>query len=442
MRRTATAVASAALVSVLALPALAPAQRYPAPAKPQGQTGKPKGPFKTLQVGKGKRYRTIQAAVNAARPGDTIRVADGVYREGVSIRGARKRHIKLIGNARDPRKVVIDAKGLRGAKAQNGVLVNSADEVTLRGLTARNQKGNGFHATHVSGFTFDRLIAAGTGIYGLYSFNARGGTMTNSLAYKTADGGFYVGSTPPQDRPRRTIIRNVTAWANVAGYTGTNSRYVTVTRSRFFNNGIGVVPNSLDSQKNPPHEHNVFQDNDVFWNNFDAYHPSAPFKAKRGSDFVYPPGIGMILLAGRETQTVGNRIWGNWLGGYVAVQNPFLKDPATQDLRRTEARDNAFGRAGDPNGRDVVYSGSGSGNCFAGNTGIAVSIPAELPACPHPGDNTPNSEAIELMLKAAVQGDYRGTWIQGPHAAHADGHVPLVEWENGKSYGPTQAPKG
>ena len=45
----------------------------------------------------------------------------------------------------------------------------------------------------------------------------------------------------------RTTISNVTAFLNVLGYSGTNSRYVDIRDSTWFNNGSGIVPNSLNN---------------------------------------------------------------------------------------------------------------------------------------------------------------------------------------------------
>src|SRR5215217_2079678 len=76
---------------------------YPAPTKPKGATGKPKGPSHTFRVCKdGCRYRTIQKAVKAAGPGDTVRVGRGTYVEGVKIAGNKKRYLKLIGDVQNP----------------------------------------------------------------------------------------------------------------------------------------------------------------------------------------------------------------------------------------------------------------------------------------------------------------------------------------------------
>ena len=87
-------------VALLA-PAAASAQTYPEPKQPGPVQSKPKGPYKTHTVCKKGRcdFTTIQAAVNKARAGDTIRVRNGVYREAVKVNGQKKRYLKLIGNA-------------------------------------------------------------------------------------------------------------------------------------------------------------------------------------------------------------------------------------------------------------------------------------------------------------------------------------------------------
>ena len=432
-----------ALVAAVALlaPAAAPAADYPEPKKPKGATGAPKGPFRTLRVCKRPscRFHTIQRAVNAADAGDTIRVGRGRYREGVKVFGALKRHLKIIGDVRHPERVVIDAKGLRGGAAQMGVFINGADNVTLRGLKATNQKANGFFVVNVDGYRFDRLIAAKSGVYGIYAFDSTGGSMTNSLAYYMRDAGFYIGSTPRQVRPKRTIIRNLTGWGSAIGWSGTNMKYVTITGSRFFNNGDGIVPNAFDTQKQPPEETNVIRDNDVFWNNFDVYR-GAPFRAKANRNFVYPPGGGIVLLSGRDNLVEANRIWGHFLSGFIAVQNIFIKKfPGAIDLVGNTVRNNVFGRSGaDRNGRDMTYTGNGANNCFEGNQGVETTLPADpafFPPCPG-GDNQDSEEAVLSLFGWAVDKKYREGWIMTEHAK-INGIEPLVDYRRGVTYGPT-----
>ena len=211
--------------------------------------------------------------MNAADAGDTIKVKNGVYREAVRIDGRKKRYLKLVGNPKKPGKVVLEGNG----KKQNGIAVNDADEVSVSGFKARHYRANGFFFTNLNGYTMNHLVAQQTGVYGLYAFNTIGGRILNSEAYHVNDGAFYIGQTPPQDKPKRTIVRNVEGWGSPIGFSATNMRYVTITRSRFYNNAIGIVPNALDSEKFPPPEHNVIVDNDIFWNNLNFHEGKPPF---------------------------------------------------------------------------------------------------------------------------------------------------------------------
>jgi hypothetical protein len=354
----------AVLAALLLAPAAASAQTYPEPKEPGKVAPKPPRPYETHTVcKKGKcDFRSIQKAVNAADAGDTIRVKRGVYREAVRIDGRKKRYLKLIGNPKKPGRVVLEGNN----KKQNGIAVNDADEVTVSGFKARHYRANGFFFTNLNGYTMNHLVAQQTGVYGLYAFNTIGGRILNSEAYYVNDGAFYIGQTPPQDKPKQTLVRNVEGWGSPIGFSATNMRYVTITKSRFYNNAVGIVPNALDSEKFPPDEHNVIVDNDIFWNNLNFHEGDPPFEPREeGTAALVPIGTGILLLGGRDHRIEDNRIFGNFLGGIAAIDSILLADPATNTLDRNVIRNNQFGLNGtDVNGYDVVYDGSGSDNCF------------------------------------------------------------------------------
>ncbi|HSD76879.1 MAG TPA: right-handed parallel beta-helix repeat-containing protein [Solirubrobacteraceae bacterium] len=439
-RRTSIALAAAA-ATALALPAAAPAANYPPPANPGASQGKPRGPFRTVTVcapkaRKAKRcVRSIQKAVNRARPGDTVRLTNGTYRQSVKIFGARKRYLRLVGNPKDPSKVVLDGARLRGAAKQNGVFIKDADQVTVKGVTATHFNGNGFFVLNATGYTLTRLRAMQTGVYGVYAFNSRGGTMSDSVAAWNNDSGFYIGQTPPQSRPVRSFVRNVSAYGNVLGFSGTNMRYVTITRSRWFNNGLGIVPNALDSEKFAPPEDNEIVDNDIFWNNFD-YYKGAPFKLrKEATGTPYPVGTGVLLFGGRRTRVEGNRVYGNFLVGVGGVQQVLLKQQDAQQLVGNVVRNNVFGAGGgDLNGRDLYYDGDGTDNCWGPNTTLSPNEPADdstFAACPFTGANAFRQDTQAMALAWAID-PQESHWIRHGHAPKP-GYTPLETYVPGQT---------
>jgi hypothetical protein len=434
-RRSIAISAAATVVAALALAPVAGAVDYPPPSNPKGAgTAKPKGPFKHLKVCKGKKscFPTIQSAVNKAKPGDTIDVADGTYKEGVLINGSGKRYIKLIGNPKDPSKVVLEAKGAK--TKSNGIQIRDAVHVTLDGFQAQHYNANGFFALRADSYTFTNLKAYLVGRYGIYAYHTVGGLITDSEGAWNNDSGFYIGETPPQAKPVRTIVKNITSYGNVLGWSGTNMRYVTISKSKFYNNGTGIVPNTLSSEQFPPEEDNVITDNDIFWNNFN-YYAGAPFKVEKNAadSTPYPVGVGALLFGGRHNRIDNNRIYGNWLAGAGMIQQLILapKMPEVSDLIGNQITNNQFGLNGtDLNGRDITYDGNGSDNCIGGNTGVAVTVPADastFAACPFTGANAFSSAVQGELVNWAVDSTHETYLVPHDHVAQS-GIVPLLHY--------------
>jgi hypothetical protein len=433
--RAATLTTSLAVVAALGLSAVAGAVTYPGPGNPGTPTPR-KGGAATLYVCKKSTkkktcFKTIQRAITAAQSGDRIRVADGVYKEEVKIEGAKLAGIRLTGNVKNPAKVVIDSRLKPKKKGQNGVLINGANDVTVEGFTARNYAANGFFAVNDDGYTLQHLRAEGTGTYGLYAFNSVGGTMQDSVAFHNNDSGFYVGQTKPQTKPKRTILRRLKSYENVLGYSGTNSRYVTITDSDWFNNAVGIVPNVLDSEKYPPNASNVISGNRVFWNNFD-YYKGAPFPLRKtaAGEIPFPVGVGILLFGGHDNKISGNQVFGNYLVGVGLIQQieNVAFDPSKCTKIKCEAdptklinnvvSGNQYGKSGnDLNGRDAAYTGNGSGNCFANETYLSPTLPADkhtFVACGQPDVDDPAvlQEALNWTVNDPTHEAY---WVKHPH---------------------------
>jgi hypothetical protein len=408
VRATAVTLAATALVTTAALATTAQAKTFTA-------------------CKKGCTYKTIQSAVDASGKGDTVAVKPGTYNEGVIVLGHKHDKLTLKGSPKDPNKTKLIQKGLHGSPAQNAIAVSGANNVRLTGFYGRDFKANGFYVENANGYKLDHLIAQHDGEYGLFAFNSIGGSMTDSTAFYFNDSGFYVGQTPVQRHPKRTTISNVTAYLNVLGYSGTNSRYVDIKNSSWFNNGAGIVPNSLDTEKFPPNADNRITGNRVFWNNFN-YYVGAPFKKKKtevaAGEIPFPVGVGILLFGGRGNRVDNNQIFGNWLAGFGMLNAFQLKRAAQRPLLNNVVSNNQFGLNGtDLNGRDLTYDGGGSGNCFEGNQGVATMfpedgstiVPCTTPRTPNVDD--PNARATAIGWDADP--NHEIAWIPHDHAPQA-----------------------
>ncbi len=401
---------------------------------------------KTFTVCKhGCKYRTIQKGVNAAgsfkakqankKVQAIVAVKPGKYVEGVVVDGTLKKKefdgLVIKGIKKDRKKVVLEGKNAKGelGAAQNGIEAIDVDGLVMRNMWARNYQSNGFfvHADVKSGqrcidYTMDNLLASENRSYGLFAKGCRGGKMINSAGYHQGDSAFYVGETPCdkntwtnhgiappprpcQANPKWTLLKNDRSYENVLGYSGTNSKYVKIVESAFFNNGAGVVPNTLDSEGFEPNGWNVFERNDVFWNNYNyflagsAFHTVSAGLGKLGSVTVnYPTGVGFVLFGGANNIVKDNNVFGNYKWGvasfsgpgeiYVANEGNDAKNINNQIVENTMGREGA-----DPNGEyDFWNDNSGGGNCWGGNTPSATFAPGNgkvplskiYPACPQP----------------------------------------------------------
>jgi hypothetical protein len=120
--------AAVALITAIATPAFA----FPSCVNPGG---------------KGGCFSTIGAAVAAASPGSTIRVAPGTYKEAVVIDKA----LTLLGA--DPRNTIIDATDLPNALYVDGLDNPGLRNVVITGFTLENSNFEGLLITNASNLT-------------------------------------------------------------------------------------------------------------------------------------------------------------------------------------------------------------------------------------------------------------------------------------------------
>jgi hypothetical protein len=395
---------------------------------------------RTLTVCKhGCRYATIQSAVNASGKNATIFVKPGKYVEGVIVSGHKHDGLHIIGKTKNPAKVLIEGKNAKGpgGAAQNGIEGDGVNNVVFQNMKAEHFAANGFYVNQCKGYLFKNLVGAFEHAYGLFAFRCVGGRMTQSVGYGNGDSAFYIGGTPFQKHPVWSTVDHDTGYENVLGYSGTNSKYVVIRNSEFYNNGAGVVPNTLTSEPDQPADTGIIEHNQIFWNNFDYYRKGSPVHTVSGgvgTDAAnYPIGAGVILFGTTNWTVKDNSIFGNFLWGVGSFSDPTNSTGKALN-EGNHIMDNEMGAAfNDANGFDFFNDGSGTGTCFENNgSGVTLddesaTVPSSqlYPSCPSSngtGTTTANSDqfaklaAIVLAKPATKQETF---WHVHKHPARA-----------------------
>ena len=117
----------------------------------------------TLNVGQGQTYATIQSAINAAKTGDIISVAEGTYSENLVV---KMNGISIIGNNKE--KTIIDGK-----KTGSVIKIDGANNVKVSGFTVQSSGGSGQSDGGISLFSANNNIIANM----LIVNNIMGGTI-------------------------------------------------------------------------------------------------------------------------------------------------------------------------------------------------------------------------------------------------------------------------
>jgi len=364
----------------------------------------------------GCKYSSVQKAVDKVKKGSKsmVKIKPGTYHEGV-IMGGHKYDDLIITGTKSAKKTILDGKNARiqGQPAQNGIDAVNVDGLKIKKLWARNFPTNGLfvHADpgdHCHGFAMDKDWASFNGSYGLFAKHCTGGKITNSKGWGQGDSAIYIGETPPQDNPKWTDIGNDKMYENVLGYSGTNSKYVDIHDSLVYNNGAGVVPNTLDSEKFQPNADGKIRNNDIFWNNFNYFLPKSPVKTVSGGlgmigdrTVNYPTGVGVVLFGSDGWLVKNNNIFGNFMWGAASFSDPF--NTAAVNMNNTFV-DNKMGKNGtDKNQSDFFNDGSGKGNCFKGNASSSFYV---SPTASHPQSFLyPNCPAPNSAGTGTNQGD-------------------------------------
>ena len=313
------------------LPVVAPLRpRAPAGAKAASSPPLPVGREPTLWTVKP--GQSIQAAVDQARPGDTIEVAPGTYQEqvlvdidGITLRGLRA------GEAR----AVLD-----GGNELTDAVIGSGHDFTIEGFGLRNYTSNGITVHGTTGVVFRDLLVENTGLYGVYPVECKDVLVEGVVATGIRDAAIYVGQS------RDIVVRRSEAFGNVTGIEIENSVNALVEDNYVHDNTGGILVFLL-----PNNPSKVGTDTKVVGNRvLDNNHPN--FGDPSAIVSQVPPGTGIFIMGADRTEVTGNEIRGNDSFGIAVVS-----------LKRAFPRGAVFDVGPTPEGNFI------HGNVMSGNGG-------------------------------------------------------------------------
>ncbi len=278
-------------------------------------------PPQTITVKAGE---SIQAAVDRARPGDTIEVMPGVYKEEVKIdldnitlRGIQTPIVLDAQKALDAawqganrpiasQKSTASDEGdglhrpvLDGDKKLSDGVIATGSNFVIENFDIQHYIANGVVAQHARNVTFRNLKIDDTGLYGVYPVSCTGVTIEKCVASGIADAALYVGQS------RDIVVRDSEAYNNVTGIEIENSINALVENNYVHDNTGGILVFVLPNNPSKVGRDCIVRNNRVINNN----HPN--FANPNSIVSNVPPGTGVLVMAAKNTEVTGNEIRGN-----------------------------------------------------------------------------------------------------------------------------------
>ena len=361
-------------------------------------------------------FRSIQSAVDAASPGDTILVAPGDYHESpgrtdgvritvpdILIRGLSRSGVVVDGTRPGaPKPCDADSSwqnvGPKDA-GRDGLVVAKVSGVRIENLTVCNFVG-GNHGRQISfdgGFGTGRIGIGAYGVdhvtttstfidgdptelakYGIFISDAKGpGRVTDSSASNMANSAFHIGACADC----RSTFQHDVAVHSAIGITAINAGgRLTISHSVVKDNAAGIDLASEQDESAPPpqdgacpqgvtgpiptepHRCTVVMDNQVSANN-DQGVPGA-------SEVEHFVGAGIYVAGGRNDAILGNTVTDQGSYGIIVTIYPWTRSPAEPADRCQGGVDLIRGRLCLFNayGNDVVGNTLGDNGTFGNPT--------------------------------------------------------------------------
>ena len=320
---------------------------------------------------------SIQAAVDASNPGDTVRVPPGVYHENVLV---TKDNITIEGSAG----AILDGTGLTGS----GITVRSSlpsaiiNGFRLSGLRIQNYIRNGVILNRVNNYQVDHGEYIDNQAYGIFPIRSTHGVIEFNRVSGSDDTGIYIGQS------NDAVIRNNHVTDCTVAISAEVSTHIIVQDNKVVDNSVGmlaaVLPGlSVTETRNIQITRNLFIRN------------NRPNPVSDPGDILsqLPTGVGILIFGADQVTVTENKVLENNSAGITVVQVPpalAALDPRIEPLPNQNmiSMNVVLSNGSNPDPKiaplppgDLIWDLSGTGNCWSENV-YKTSFPAALPACP------------------------------------------------------------
>jgi parallel beta-helix repeat protein len=346
---------------------------------------------KDIRVVANGKTQSIQAAIDAASPYDTVVVPAGTYtgptvtveKSNLTIKGSREAMIDATG---DTYGITVGTK----LTFDPGPTCPAYGVSNFRiiGLTVKNAEDTGIFLFAVDGFRVSNGRYVDNGEYGIFPRCSREGVIARNAGGGGDDATIYVGV----DDGVSVVGNNLTN--GELGIELESTDNTIVRKNRVVENTTGIFVIVLPGLPKSSTEKALIEENSVNLNNRPNPFPpvceapdTPPGCVEEFTDDLQllPSGSGILNVGGHEVTIRNNRVTHNGTVGIGVVENPF----GFGSSNNTTVTGNSIlknGESPDPRTKgsgDIVYlDDPGNGSCISGNVfGTAFEPFGEPPAC-------------------------------------------------------------